>query len=204
MYMCIRMYKIFLRCLLEPQCCYDDVRFVSERPRERNTHTRRNYWILSRRLFECNSERAAVMHVLVCVHVMCLCMCVCACVWAHDGMSSHKKVQLAMTTRWKITHTHAHKVTCTHSHELFKTSFWNTIGKICAFFVAAFFFMLLTRFLRSPRTHTHTYTRTTACTLDCSLPLLYVRMCVCVCRGRKYCRNCSWFFPFYCLLFAFI
>lgn len=116
MYMCIRMYKIFLRCLLEPQCCYDDVRFVSERPRERNTHTRRNYWILSRRLFECNSERAAVMHVLVCVHVMCLCMCVCACVWAHDGMSSHKKVQLAMTTRWKITHTHTR--TQSHMHTL--------------------------------------------------------------------------------------
>lgn len=97
------------------------------------------------------------------------------------------------------TQTHAHKVTCTHSHELFKTSFWNTIGKICAFFVAAFFFMLLTRFLRSPRTHTHTQPHVHSIA-HCHC---YTCECVCVCRGRKYCRNCSWFFPFYCLLFGF-
>lgn len=89
------------------------------------------------------------------------CAFACVCVRVSERMTEWAHIKKS-NWQWQRagklhTHTHAHKVTCTHSHELFKTSFWNTIGKICAFFVAAFFFMLLTRFLRSPRTHTHTH-----------------------------------------------
>lgn len=109
------------------------------------------------------SLRELLLCMYWCVFMSCAFACVCACVWAHDGMSSHKKVQLAMTTRWKITHTHTHTKSHAHTHMSYlKLRFGTRLAKFARF--SSLLFSLccwLDFYAHRALTHTHNrmYTR---------------------------------------------
>jgi len=106
-----------------------------------------------------------------------------------------------MTTRWKITHTESHA----HAHELFKTSFWNTIGKICAFFVV-FFWQLLSQFCSNIYAHI-SLTQTRTWFAHCHYCTMHVCVCVYVVAENIVQINFlvrTFLLVASCLLFAFI